>query len=93
MSKTTFLAGLAVGAAVGIAGFWASSKHQIYADYGTCKQTYPNIPGELLLENEKVVVQRFSFPTGQWEGVHAHPANQLYIHLTDAHWKVRFGGK
>ncbi len=93
MSKTTFLAGLVVGTAVGITGFWVSSKYKIYADYGTCQQTYPNIPGKLLLENEKVVVQRFSFPAGQWEGVHAHPANQLYIHLTDAHWKVRFGDK
>ena len=45
------------------------------------------------MENDKVVVQRFTFPVGQWEGVHAYPANQLYIHLTDAHWKVRFGDK
>ncbi len=93
MSKATFLAGLTIGTVVGVAGFWLSSKNQVYTDYGTCQQTYPNIPGKLLLENEKVVVQRFSFPVGQWEGVHEHPASQLYIHLTDAHWKVRFGEK
>lgn len=93
MSKATFLLGLVVGAAVGIAGFWVSGKYLIYADYGTCQQTYPNIAGKLLLENDKVVVQRFSFPPGQWEGVHGHPSNQLYIHLTDAHWKVRHGEK
>ena len=30
--------------------------------------SYPNIPGELLLENEYVVVQRFIIEPGQWEG-------------------------
>ena len=46
-----------------------------------CHQHYPNIEGEVLLENDKVVVQRFIFPPGQWEGVHSHPPDQLYIHL------------
>ena len=56
-----------------------------------CHQYYPNIPGELLLENDKVVVQRFIFPPGQWEGVHAHPPDQLYIHLKGGRWTVRYG--
>ena len=38
-----------------------------------CHQSYPNIPGQVLAENAKMVVQRFTFPPGQWEGVHAHP--------------------
>ena len=93
MSKLVFLAGLATGAIAGAAVVSVYGTYQVYADSGTCGQSYPNIPGQLLLENEKVVVQRFSFPPDQWEGVHAHPANQLYIHLTDAHWKVRYGEK
>ena len=56
-----------------------------------CYQTYPNIEGEVLLENDKVVVQRFVFPPGVWEGVHAHPADQLYIHIKGGHWTVRHG--
>ena len=58
-----------------------------------CHQYYPNIPGEVLLENDKVVVQRFIFPPGQWEGVHRHPPDQLYIHLKGGKWTVRFGDK
>jgi hypothetical protein len=30
---------------------------------------YPNIPGEDLLENDQVIVQRFVVNPGQWEGV------------------------
>ncbi|MEM7226978.1 MAG: hypothetical protein AAF495_28675 [Pseudomonadota bacterium] len=56
-----------------------------------CHQYYPNIEGEVLLENDKVVVQRFIFPPGQWEGVHSHPPDQLYIHIKGGHWTVRYG--
>ena len=58
-----------------------------------CHQYYPNIPGEVLLENDKVVVQRFIFPPGQWEGVHAHPPDQLYIHIKGGEWTVRYGNR
>jgi len=58
-----------------------------------CHQYYPNIPGETLLENDKVVVQRFIFPPGQWEGVHAHPPDQLYILIKGGEWTVRFGDR
>jgi len=58
-----------------------------------CHQYYPNIPGEVLLENEKIVVQKFIFPPGQWEGVHSHPPNQLYIHLKGGEWTVKYGEK
>src|ERR1700689_2451396 len=37
---------------------------------------YPNIPGEDLLENDLVIVQRFTVNPGQWEGVHAHNRHQ-----------------
>ena len=91
MARMVFLSGAMLGVAIGILGTLAQKAYQVKADYGTCLQTYPNIQGRLLLENDFVVVQRFSFPPGQWEGVHAHSDKQLFIHLTDAHWKVRFG--
>lgn len=50
---------------------------------------YPNIPGEDLLENDRVVVQRFLIKPGQWEGVHAHNPNMLYIHVRGGQWAAR----
>ena len=43
------------------------------------QQTYPNIDGETLLEDDRVIVQRFVLEPGQWEGVHEHPEHQLVI--------------
>lgn len=57
----------------------------------SCYQSCPNIEGEPLLENDKVVVQRFIFPPGQREGVHSHPPDQFYIHIKGGLWKVRYG--
>ena len=50
---------------------------------------YPNIPGEDLLENDRLVVQRFLVNPGQWEGVHAHRPNMLYIHVKGGQWGER----
>jgi quercetin dioxygenase-like cupin family protein len=50
---------------------------------------YPNIPGEDLLENDRVIVQRFNVKPGQWEGVHGHPPNMLYIHIKGGQWAAR----
>ena len=50
---------------------------------------YPNIPGEDLLENDRVIVQRFIVNPGQWEGVHAHRPNMLYIHIKGGRWATR----
>jgi quercetin dioxygenase-like cupin family protein len=50
---------------------------------------YPNIPGEDLLENEFVIVQRFAVNPGQWEGVHAHHPDMLYIHIKGGQWASR----
>jgi beta-alanine degradation protein BauB len=47
---------------------------------------YPNIPGEDLLENDQVIVQRFTVNPGQWEGVHAHVPDMLYIHIKGGQW-------
>lgn len=50
---------------------------------------YPNIPGEDLLENDLVIVQRFTVKPGQWEGVHAHHPDMLYIHIKGGQWAAR----
>ncbi|HEX7136903.1 MAG TPA: hypothetical protein VF219_03615 [Vicinamibacterales bacterium] len=50
---------------------------------------YPNIPGEDLLENDSVIVQRFVVAPGQWEGVHAHHPDMLYIHVKGGQWGAR----
>lgn len=50
---------------------------------------YPNIPGEDLLENDLVIVQRFTVAPGQWEGVHAHHPDMLYIHVRGGQWAAR----
>ena len=50
---------------------------------------YPNIPGELLLENEHVVVQRFIIEPGQWEGIHSHPGNQIAVRIKGGLWAGR----
>ncbi len=81
---------MALGA---VLAFTSVAGHNIYSAYAAtdCRQTYPNIPGRVLLENDKVVVQRFMFPPGQWEGVHAHPPNQLFINIKGGEWTVRYG--
>ncbi len=50
---------------------------------------YPNIPGEDLLENDEVIVQRFTVEAGQWEGVHAHCPDMLYIHIKGGQWAAK----
>ena len=52
------------------------------SSYG--QQQYPNITGETLLEDERVVVQRFVLDPGQWEGIHEHPEYQLVIVLNSS---------
>ena len=57
--------------------------------------TYPSLAnpnGEVLLENERVVVQRFVVGPGEWEGIHAHPGNQLYVHVKGGQWSAITGG-
>lgn len=47
---------------------------------------YPNIPGEDVLENDQVIVQRFKMNPGEWEGVHAHNPNTFYIFIKGGQW-------
>ena len=54
-------------------------------------QHYPNIEGEVVFENDRVVVQKYTVEPGQWEGVHTHSGNQLYVHIQGGEWTVRYG--
>ncbi len=71
----------------------ASADHHLDDEDNACHMDYPNIDSELLLENDRVVVQRFTIQPGQWEGIHRHPPNQLYIQLTDGDWSYKSNGK
>ena len=55
--------------------------------------SYPNIPGEDILENDFVIVQRFTVFPGQWEGVHEHVPNMLFIHIKGGQWAARLKGE
>ena len=48
---------------------------------GYGQQEYPNVESETLLEDDRVVVQRFVLEPGEWEGIHEHPEHQLVIVL------------
>ena len=56
-------------------------------------QYYPNVPLDLLFENDRMIVQRAQIEPGQWEGVHSHPGNQIFIHVKGGTWSRRMGGK
>ena len=43
-------------------------------------------------ENERVIVQRVQVEPGQWEGIHSHPGNQVFIHIKGGTWAGRTGG-
>ena len=58
--------------------------------------TYPdleNSDGDVVLENEHVVLQRLVVGPGEWEGIHSHPGNQLYVHIKGGEWSGRIGGE
>ncbi len=58
------------------------------------EQQYPNIKGDLVFEDDRVIVQRFRLEPGQWEGLHTHPEHQLVIVLKDTEKVVStFGDK
>ncbi len=72
-------------------GVTASADHHGDGPPNPCHQYYPNIAGEVLLENDKLVVQRYVIQPGQWEGIHRHPPDQLYVHIKGGEWTVRYG--
>ena len=58
--------------------------------------TYPNLDdsdGEVVLTNDHVVLQRLVVPAGEWEGIHSHPGNQIYVHIKGGEWSGLIDGK
>lgn len=43
--------------------------------------SYPNLAGEDLLENDRVIVQYYELQPGQWEGPHEHGPNALWMFI------------
>ncbi len=41
----------------------------------------PALRGETLMDNERLVVQKFVIPPGTWEGQHTHAGNQLWVQM------------
>jgi len=57
---------------------------------------YPNLDdseGRVVLTNDRVVLQRLVVPAGEWEGIHSHPGNQIYVHIKGGEWSGRLGGQ
>ena len=55
---------------------------------------YPNLEnpdGRVVMTNEFVVLQRLWVPAGEWEGIHSHPGNQIYVHIMGGEWSGRLG--
>ena len=55
---------------------------------------YPNLDdpdGEVVLNNEYVVLQKLIVGPGEWEGVHSHPGNQIYVHIKGGYWSGMLG--
>jgi quercetin dioxygenase-like cupin family protein len=57
---------------------------------------YPNLDdsgGRVVLTNDYVVLQRLVVPAGEWEGVHSHPGNQIFVHIKGGEWSGRLGSE
>jgi len=58
------------------------------------QQSYPDLEDPtVVLQNDHVVVQKFSPKTGAWSGVHTHVGNQLVIILEDSTMMYKVGGE
>lgn len=61
----------------------------IASDVEHAPQTYPNLSPDLILENERMIVQRVFVEPGQWTGLHGHPGNQVYVQISEGTWSER----
>jgi quercetin dioxygenase-like cupin family protein len=43
--------------------------------------TFADLKGEVVLDNSRVLVQRFAIQPGQSTGLHTHPSNQLLVFI------------
>lgn len=73
---------------------WITSKSGIplTPEKDLAPQVYPNIPLEVKLENNLMIVQRGTIEPGQWTGVHNRLGNQIYILIKGGTLSERSGG-
>ena len=57
------------------------------------QQQYPKAESPVLLENDRVVVQRNDFEAGAWVGEHSHAGNQLAVVLDETEVVYKEGEK
>ncbi len=57
------------------------------------RQAYPNLPADVVFENDKVIAQRAAAQPGEWAGEHGHTGNQLAIALSAGEMTYREGGE
>jgi quercetin dioxygenase-like cupin family protein len=49
------------------------------------QQKFPNLPDSpVVLDNDKLVVQRMEFEPGEWAGSHSHSGDQLVVIVSEA---------
>ncbi len=59
---------------------------------GGVKQEFPNIPAEIVFENDQVVAQRITTDPDQWAGEHSHAGGQVVVMLKGGRVTYREGG-
>jgi len=74
----------------------STGSDQVLAEDRPFLLNYPNIEdsdGRVVLTNDLVVLQRLYVAAGEWEGLHSHPGNQIYVHIQGGEWSGRLGGE
>ena len=56
-------------------------------------QQYPNESADVVLENDRVIVQKLAFEPGVWVGEHGHTGGQLVVVLKSGTMTYREGGE
>jgi quercetin dioxygenase-like cupin family protein len=57
------------------------------------RQAYPNLPSDVVFENDQIVAQRVTAEPGTWAGEHSHPAGQVAVVLKGGTQTYREGGE
>ena len=57
------------------------------------RQAYPNLPSDVVFENDQIVAQRVTAEHGVWAGEHSHGEGQIAVVLKEATQIYREGGE
>lgn len=57
------------------------------------RQAYPNLPSEVVFENDQIIAQHVTAEPGVWAGEHSHSGGQIAVVLKDATEVQREGGE